>query len=197
MARKVKVERKTKETNIKVSLNLDGRGNYKTDTTIPFVDHMLSLMSKHGHVDLNIAAKGDIEVDYHHLLEDIGIVMGNAIKKALGEKIQIRRYGEALTPMDESLAQIAIDLSGRPFLVYKVKFPKGSALIRKLEVSLFEDFFRALTNHAGMNLHVILHYGRDPHHIFEAIFKGFGRALRTAVETHPKTKGVPSTKGTL
>lgn len=197
MPRKAKVERKTKETNVKVSLNLDGRGNYKIKTSIPFVDHMLGLMAKHGHMDMNIEAKGDIEIDYHHLIEDIGIVLGTAIKKALGQKLMIRRYGEALTPMDESLAQVALDLSGRPFLVYKVKLPKGNILIRKLELSLFEDFFRALGNHARMNLHVILLYGRDPHHIFEAIFKGFGRALRTAVEIHPKIKGIPSTKGIL
>ncbi len=197
MPRKARVERKTKETNIKIALNIDGKGNSRINTPIPFVDHMLSLMSKHGHIDLNIEAKGDIKIDYHHLMEDIGIVLGDVIKKALGKKLMIRRYGESLTPMDESLVQVAVDLSGRPFLVYKIKLPKGNILIRKLELHLFEDFFRALSNHAGINLHVILLYGRDPHHIFEAIFKGFGRALRTAVEIHPKTKGVPSTKGTL
>ncbi len=197
MSRKATVARKTKETSIKASLNLDGKGKYKINTGIPFLDHMLSLMSKHSHIDINIEAKGDIDVDYHHLMEDIGIVLGESIKKALGQKLQIRRYGEALTPMDECLSQIAIDLSGRPFLVYRVKPPKGSTLIRSLEIALFEDFFRALTNHAGMNLHIILQYGRDPHHIIEAVFKGFGRALRTAVEIHPKTKGVPSTKGRL
>jgi imidazoleglycerol-phosphate dehydratase len=197
MPRKATITRKTKETNIKLSINLDGTGAYKANTSIPFVDHMLSLMSKHGHIDLNIEAKGDIEVDYHHLMEDIGIVLGEAIKKALGEKLQIRRYGEALTPMDESLAQVVIDLSGRAYLVYRVRLSKETALIQNLGVSLFEDFFRAMTNHAGMNLHIILHYGRDPHHIFEAIFKGLGRALRTASEIHPKAKGVPSTKGTL
>src|SRR3989304_10609365 len=125
MPRRVMVERKTKETDIKVSINLDGKGDYKINTSIPFVDHMLSLMSMHGHIDLNVEAKGDIEVDYHHLMEDIGIVLGEAIKKALGEKLQIRRYGEALTPMDESLAQVVIDLSGRSYLVYKVRTPKG------------------------------------------------------------------------
>ena len=197
MPRKAKVVRKTKETDIKVSINLDGRGDYNINTSIPFVDHVLSLMARHGHIDLDIEAKGDIEVDFHHTMEDIGIVLGEAIKKALGDKVKIRRYGEALTPMDESLAQVAIDVSGRPYLVYKVKLPVGSSLIRNLQVSLFEDFFRALTNHAGMNLHIILHYGRDPHHIFEAVFKGLGRALRSAAEMHPKTKGVPSTKGTL
>lgn len=197
MPRKAAVSRKTKETDIKVTLNLDGRGNYKINTSVPFVDHMLSLMTKHGHLDLNIQAKGDIEIDYHHLLEDLGIVLGEAIRKALGEKLQIRRYGEALTPMDESLAQVAIDLSGRPYLVYKVRLPRGGTQIMNLGVSLFEDFFRALSNNAGMNLHIILQYGRDPHHIIEAIFKGFGRALRSAVEMHARTKGVPSTKGTL
>jgi len=194
--RKATVARKTKETDIKVSINLDGKGDYKINTSIPFIDHMLSLMVKHGHIDINIEAKGDIEVDYHHLIEDIGIVIGEAIKKALGEKQMIRRYGEALTPMDESLAEIAIDLSGRPYLVYKVKPPREDAL-RDVGMSIFEDFFRALSNHAGMNLHIILHYGRDPHHILEAIFKGFGRAMCRAVEIHPKTKGVPSTKGML
>jgi imidazoleglycerol-phosphate dehydratase len=197
MPRKAKVARKTKETDIKININLDGRGDYKVNTSIPFVDHMLSLMSKHGHIDLEVQAKGDIEVDYHHLMEDIGIVLGDAINMALGNKLQIRRYGEAVTPMDESLSQVVIDLSGRPYLVYKVKLPRGSAHIQDLGVSLFEDFFRSLSNNAGMNLHIILHHGRDPHHIFEAIFKGFGRALRSAVEIHPKTKGVPSTKGRL
>lgn len=197
MQRKARVVRKTKETDIKININLDGKGNYNVNTSIPFVDHMLSLMSKHGHIDLDVQAKGDIEVDYHHLMEDVGIVLGEAINKALGNKLQIRRYGEAMTPMDESLAQVVIDLSGRPYLIYKVTTPKDSAQIQSLGVSLFEDFFRALSNNAGMNLHILLQYGRDPHHIFEAIFKGLGRALRTAVEIHPKTKGVPSTKGTL
>ncbi len=197
MTRKAKVARKTKETDIKININLNGKGNYKVNTSIPFFDHMLSLMAKHGHIDLDVQAKGDIEIDYHHLMEDIGIVLGEAIKKAVGEKLQIRRYGEALTPMDESLAQVVIDLSGRPYLVYKVRPPKNNILIKSLGVSLFEDFFRSLSNNAVMNLHIILHYGRDPHHIFEAIFKSLGRALRSAVEIHPKTKGVPSTKGTL
>ena len=197
MPRKASVTRKTEETNIKVSINLDGRGDYKVNTSVPFVDHMLSLMSKHGHLDLNVQAKGDTEVDYHHLIEDLGIVLGEAIRKALGKKLKIRRYGQTLTPMDECLAQVAIDLSGRPYLVYKVRFPKGSSLIQDLGVSIFEDFFRALSNNAGMNLHILLQYGRDPHHILEAIFKGFGRTLREAVEIHARSKGVPSTKGRL
>lgn len=197
MLRKATVERKTKETDVKVKINLDGKGNYRINTSIPFIDHMLSLMSKHAHIDLEVDAKGDIEVDYHHLIEDIGIVIGDAIKKALGEKRHIRRYGESLTPMDESLAHVAIDISGRPYLVYKVRTPRAVARIKDIAVSLFEDFFRSLTNHAGMNLHIILHHGRDPHHIFEAIFKGFGRALQDAVAIHPKKTGIPSTKGRL
>ncbi len=197
MARKASVTRKTNETDITVKLNLDGGGKYSVDTSIPFVDHMLSLMSKHSGIDIDIKAKGDIQVDYHHLMEDIGIVLGEAINKALGEKLQIQRYGEALTPMDESLAQVVIDLSGRPYLVYKVKIPRAGMLIKDIATSLFEDFFRALSNHAGMNLHIILHYGRDPHHIFEAIFKGFGRALRQAVSIQKGIRGVPSTKGVL
>jgi imidazoleglycerol-phosphate dehydratase len=197
MPRKAAVTRTTKETDIKVNLALDGKGNYKINTSVPFVDHMMSLMSKHGHLDLNMKAKGDIEVDYHHLIEDIGIVLGESIKQALGDKRRIRRYGEAVTPMDESLAQVVIDLSGRPYLVYNVKFPRGNNQIQDIPVSLFEDFFRALSNSAGMNLHIILNYGRDAHHILEAIFKGFGRALRMACEIHPGAKGIPSTKGTL
>ena len=197
MARKAIVARKTKETDVTININLDGRGNYKINTSIPFIDHMLSLMSKHGHVDLDVQAKGDIEVDYHHLIEDLGIVLGEAINKALGKKMKIRRYGEAVTPMDESLSQVALDLSGRPYLIYKVKFPRGNNQIQHIPVSLFEDFFRALSNNAGMNLHIILQHGRDAHHILESIFKGFGRALRSSVEIHGKTKGVPSTKGTL
>jgi len=196
MSRKARVERKTTETSVRITLDLDGTGNYKINTSLPFVDHMLSLMAKHGHIDLTIEAKGDTEVDPHHLIEDIGIVFGEAIKKALGKKLRIRRYGEAVTPMDESLAQVVIDLGGRAFLVYKVKLPREGVL-RTPEMCIFEDFFRALSNHAGMNLHIILHYGREPHHIFEAVFKGFGRALRMATETHPRAKGIPSTKGVL
>ncbi|MCL5023441.1 MAG: imidazoleglycerol-phosphate dehydratase HisB [Nitrospirae bacterium] len=193
--RKAKIERKTKETDITVSINLDGKGRSSIDSSIPFLDHMLRLLSFHGRIDLDIRAAGDIEIDYHHLMEDLGIVLGEALKKALGEKEGIRRYGSATIPMDESLAQVVVDLSGRPYLVYKVKQPKVS--LRGLEFSLFEDFFRAMTNHAMMNLHIIVSYGRDLHHMFEAIFKAFGRALREAVSPDPGTKGLPSTKGKL
>ncbi|MGD0885276.1 MAG: imidazoleglycerol-phosphate dehydratase HisB [Thermodesulfovibrionales bacterium] len=193
--RKVKVERKTKETDISLSMNLDGKGKHVIETSIPFLDHMLSLFSFHSQIDLDIRASGDIEIDYHHLMEDLGIVFGEAIKKALGDKGGIRRYGNATVPMDESVGQVVIDLSGRPYLVYKVKQPRGS--LRGLEVSLFEDFFRSVTNHAMMNLHIIVSYGRDLHHIFEAIFKAFGRSLREAVSVDPTMKGLPSTKGKL
>lgn len=189
------IERKTKETDIFIKINLDEEISQDIDTSIPFLNHMLNLFSFHGLVGLKIRATGDIEIDYHHLMEDIGITMGEAIKKALGDKKGIKRYGEATIPMDESLAQVIVDLSGRPYLVYKVKLPKGS--LKGLELSLFEDFFRALSNHAMMNLHVVVKYGRDPHHIFEAIFKAFGRALKKAVFIDPMMKGAPTTKGIL
>ncbi len=193
--RNAKVKRKTTETDVAVELDLDGSGQYEVDTSIPFLDHMLSLFTMHGLFDLTIAAKGDIEIDYHHLMEDIGITMGEAIVKALGDKKGIYRYGSALIPMDESLAEVVIDLSGRPFLEYRVDVQTGQ--VRDLEVSLFEDFFRALTVHSMVNLHVMLRHGRDLHHIYEAIFKAFGRALHGAVAIDEKRKGVPSTKGKL
>ncbi|MCX8026542.1 MAG: imidazoleglycerol-phosphate dehydratase HisB [Thermodesulfovibrionales bacterium] len=189
------VERKTKETDILVELNLDGRGETDLQTTIPFFDHMLELFAFHGLFDLKVVAKGDIEIDYHHLMEDMGIVLGEALKSALGEKKGITRYGFFLLPMDESLAQVVIDLSGRPYLVYKVEPPRGS--VRGIEVSLFEEFFRAFSNHAMMNLHITVFYGRDLHHIFEAIFKAMGRALRQAVSIDTQRKGTPTTKGRL
>ena len=193
--RKAKIERKTKETDISMSVNLDGRGSHTIATSIPFLDHMLSLLSFHSQIDLDIRATGDIEIDYHHLMEDLGIVFGEALQKALGSKEGIRRYGNATIPMDESLAQVVIDLSGRPYLVYKVKQPRVAP--RGLEFTLFEDFFRSVSNHAMMNLHVIVSYGRDLHHIFEGIFKAFGRALREAVAMDPGRRGLPSTKGKL
>lgn len=193
--RKTKVERKTKETDISLSINLEGKGLCNINTSIPFLNHMLSLLSFHSRIDLDINATGDIEIDYHHLMEDLGIVFGEALKRALGDKEGIKRYGSATIPMDESLAQAVVDLSGRPYIVYKVKHPRGS--LKGLEVSLFEDFFRSLTNHAMMNLHIIVLYGRDLHHIFEAIFKAFGKALREAVALDPAVKGLPSTKGVL
>lgn len=193
--RKSKVKRKTSETDITVGLGLDGDGKYTVATSIPFLDHMLSLAAMHGLFDLDVSAKGDIDVDYHHLMEDIGITLGEAVHKAVGDKKGIKRYGHAVIPMDESLAEVVIDLSGRSYLVYQVNSLKGS--LRDLEVSLFEDFFRSLSNHAMMNLHIIVRHGRDLHHIIEAIFKAFGRALSDAVRMDKRVKGVPSTKGKL
>ena len=193
--RTASVTRKTKETDISVRINLDGKGAYKVNTSIPFLDHMLNLFSFHGLMDLTIKAKGDIEIDYHHLMEDLGITLGEAIKKAVGDKKGIRRYGASTIPMDESLARVILDLSGRPYLVYKVRPPKGTQM--GMEFSLFEDFFRALSNHAMMNLHIVVEYGRDLHHMFEAVFKAFGRALNEAVSVDRRVKGVPTTKGRL
>ncbi len=194
--RQALVERKTKETDISLELNLDGKGEAEIATTIPFFNHMLELFCFHGLFDMKVLAKGDIEIDYHHLMEDIGITLGEAIKKALGDKKGITRYGAFILPMDESLAQVVIDLSGRPYLVYKVEPPRGS--LRGIEVTLFEEFFRALSNHAMMNIHINVFYGKDLHHIFEAVFKAFGRALRQAVSIDPSRKGaVPTTKGRL
>ena len=194
--RKISVERKTKETDIRIDINLDGTGRYAIDTSIPFLDHMLSLMSKHGLIDLTIKAKGDIEIDDHHTVEDTGIVLGKAFKQALGDMRGIRRYGQASVPMDESLAAISLDMSGRPYLVYKAEFPKKSRL-KDFDPDLIEDFLQAFVSHAGTTLHVSVPYGRNTHHIIEAIFKALGRALRQAVEIDPRVKGVPSTKGKL
>jgi len=193
--RTAKLKRKTKETDISVDLNLDGKGNNDISTSIPFLDHMLNLCSFHGLMDMKIRAKGDIEIDYHHLMEDLGITLGEAIKKAVGDKKGITRYGEATIPMDESLARVVLDLSGRPYLVYKVKPLRGN--LKDLETSLFEDFFRALSNHSLMNLHISVEYGKDLHHIFEAIFKAFGRALKDAVSVDSRIRRLPTTKGQL
>ncbi len=193
--RKATVKRKTKETDIIIELTLDGKGRHEINTPIPFMNHMLGLMAYHGRFDMNITASGDIEVDFHHLVEDLGIVLGEAIKEAVGDKKGIRRYGNAVIPMDESLSEVTIDLSGRPYLVYRVQ--NRRARLRDLEVSLFEDFFRALSNSSLMNLHIRVHYGRDPHHIYESIFKAFGRALREAIAIDPDLKEAPSTKGRL
>jgi imidazoleglycerol-phosphate dehydratase len=193
--RTAKVQRKTKETDITLQLNLDGKGRNDINTSIPFLDHMLNLCAFHGMLDLKVRAKGDIEIDYHHLMEDIGITFGEALAKALGDKKGIRRYGQATIPMDESLASVIMDISGRPFLVYGVKPSKGS--LKDLEFSLFEDFFRSVTSHAMITLHVKVEYGRDLHHIIEAVFKAFGRALKEAVYIDKRSGALPSTKGTL
>jgi imidazoleglycerol-phosphate dehydratase len=194
--RKTKIERKTRETNIKVDFKIDGTGKYDIKTDVPFLDHMLSLFSRHGLFDLRLRAKGDTEVDYHHTIEDIGIILGDAIKKALGDKRGIKRYGEASIPMDETLATVSIDISGRPYLIYNVKLPKKVKL-KEFDPDLVEDFFRSIVNHSGITLHINLIYGRDTHHILEAVFKAFGRALDQATMIDPRIKGIPSTKGKL
>jgi imidazoleglycerol-phosphate dehydratase len=191
-----KVDRKTKETDIRLSINLDGEGKYAIDTSIPFLDHMLSLMSKHGLIDMKIKAKGDIDIDFHHTVEDIGIVLGKAMKEALGNMHGITRYGQASVPMDEALAMVSIDISGRPYLVYKVEIPKKSK-IKNFDPDLIEDFLQAFASNSSITLHVITPYGRNTHHIIEAIFKALGRALRQAVAIDPRVKGVPSTKKVL
>jgi len=190
------IDRKTKETDIKVELNLDGAGIYTVDTSVPFLDHMLSLMCGHGLFDVKVKAKGDIDIDYHHTVEDIGIVLGKAVKQALGDMKGITRYGQAFVPMDEALASVSIDISGRPYLVYRVDFPKKSKL-KDFDPDLIEDFLHAFVTHAGITLHIGVPYGRNTHHIIEAVFKGLGRALRQAATLDSRVKGVPSTKGKL
>jgi imidazoleglycerol-phosphate dehydratase len=194
--RSAEISRKTKETNIRLALDLDGTGNNSARTGVGFFDHMLDLLARHSLVDLTIDAKGDLEVDAHHTVEDVGIVLGQAIEKALGEKKGIYRYGWAIVPMDESLAQVAIDLSGRPAFVFNVKFPRGT--IGDFPVELVEEFFKSLATNAKMNLHITVPYGSNNHHISEAIFKAAAKALRQAVSTDPRNPmGVPSTKGSL
>jgi len=194
--RTAKIERKTKETDIKLTINLDGKGQYSIDTPIPFLEHMLSLMCKHGIFDMKLKAKGDIDIDFHHTVEDIGIVLGKAVRQALGDMKGISRYGHATVPMDEALASVSLDISGRPYLVYKVAFPKKSK-IKNFDPDLIEDFLQAFVSNSGITLHVESPYGRNTHHILEAVFKALGRALRNAVSIDPRIKGIPTTKGQL
>lgn len=193
--RKSEVARTTRETDIAIALELDGEGRSSADTGIPFMNHMLELFAKHGFFDLDVRAKGDIEVDYHHTMEDLGLVLGQALAEALGDKAGIRRYGSAILPMDETLVLVALDLSGRPCFVWDVDFP--AQMIRDLDVRLFHEFFLALVNKAGMNLHVKKLAGEEVHHVAEAIFKAFAKALDQAVTHDPRVKGVLSTKGSL
>lgn len=195
MKRSAKVERKTNETDITISLGLDGTGKNSIFTTIPFIDHMLSLMSKHGLFDLKIKAKGDTEIDCHHTFEDIGICLGEAFKKALGDMKGISRYGSQNLPMDETLASVAVDVSGRPYLVYNVKFPRKG--LRDFDINLFKEFFQAFSSTSRITLHINLIYGDNAHHICEAVFKAFGRSLRQAVSIDPRIRGVLSTKGKI
>jgi imidazoleglycerol-phosphate dehydratase len=189
------ITRTTKETDITVSLEIDGSGKSVVDTGVPFMDHMLTLFAKHGFFDLEVKAKGDIEVDYHHTMEDLGLVLGEAIAKAAGDKAGIRRYGNFLLPMDETLALIALDLSGRPCLVFDVQPP--APMIKDLDVRLFHEFFQALAVKSGMNLHVKQMAAGEVHHLYEAIFKGFAKALDQALSVDPRIQGVLSTKGSL
>jgi imidazoleglycerol-phosphate dehydratase len=194
--RSAEVTRNTLETRITASINLDGTGSSQLDTGVPFLDHMLDQVARHGLVDLRIACKGDLHIDAHHTVEDIGITLGQAFAKALGDKKGIRRYGQAVIPLDEALSRVAIDLSGRPGLFFDVPFTR--ARIGEFDVDLFHEFFQGFVNHAHLTLHIDNLKGRNAHHQAETVFKAFGRALRMAVEPDPRmTDTTPSTKGSL
>jgi len=194
--RQARVERKTKETQVLLQLNLDGTGNAKVETGIPFFSHMLEAWSKHGLMDLAVDAKGDLEVDLHHTVEDVGLVLGRTLDEALGDKKGIVRFGTAFVPMDETLVQASVDLSGRPYLVFNV--PVQRTRVAGFDLDLLKDFFRAFANEAKLNLHVTMHYGENLHHVAEAVFKAVGRALAEATRINPRIAGVlPSTKGML
>lgn len=195
MTRKATISRKTNETDIALTLDLDGTGKSSPKTGVGFFDHMLDLLTRHAILDLDVAAKGDLHVDAHHTVEDVGICLGQALEKAIGNKAGIHRYGWASVPMDETLANVALDLSGRPAFVFNVAFT--GPLIGAFPVELVEEFFKSIANVAKMNLHINVPYGTNNHHIAEAIFKSFARALRIAVAIDPRQQGVPSTKGSL
>jgi imidazoleglycerol-phosphate dehydratase len=195
MDRKGRVERKTKETDIKVELELDGSGKAEVETGMPFLNHMLDSFSRHGLFDLKLKAKGDIEVDYHHTVEDVGLALGQAFKESLGDKHGIRRFGEASCPLDETLAKVVVDLSGRPYLSYNVKIRPGR--VGNFDTDLPHEFFAAFANQLGMNLHIDVVRGENPHHIIEACFKAFARAMDMATQLDGRIQGVLSTKGSL
>ncbi len=195
MNRRAEVSRKTNETDVAISLDIDGKGNSCIKTGIGFFDHMLALFAKHGLMDLNVEAQGDLEVDAHHTVEDVGIVLGQAIKDALGDKKSIKRYGTAFVPMDEALAMVAVDISGRPFLVFDVDL--NTETVGAMDTELVEEFFRAVAFNAGITLHIKKMYGKNSHHIIEAVFKAFGRALDEATKIDDRIGGVMSTKGIL
>ena len=194
-ARTAEVSRKTRETDIDVKLDLDGTGVSAIDTGLPFFDHMLELFSKHSLIDLTLRARGDLAVDYHHTVEDVGLTLGSALDQALGERRGIGRYGCATIPMDETLARVAVDLGGRPYLVRQMACRKQKIL--EFDLSLFEDFFRSLVNQARMNLHISQWEGHDAHHAYEAVFKAWARAMRQACEPDPRQPGLPSSKGRI
>lgn len=193
--RTAQLKRKTSETNIQLLLNIDGSGKSNIKTGIPFFDHMLTLFAKHSLFDLQLTCKGDLEVDFHHTVEDIGIALGQALTKALGDKKGISRYGHAYAPMDETLVRVALDISGRPYLAYRIK----TRLIKigNFPMQLAEEFCRAFSTHGSLTLHVELLYGKDAHHIIEALFKGLAKAVCTACQRNPRVKTIPSTKGML
>lgn len=195
MARTATIDRSTKETSINLTLDLDGRGEHQIESGVPFFDHMLTQIARHGFFDLHLKAKGDLEIDAHHTVEDVGICLGEAFKKALGDKSGVRRYGRGSMPMHEALAAVVLDFSGRPFLVFNVPLPK--AQVGNFELELVEEFFTAFCNHAGANVHVNLAYGENLHHIVEAVFKAFARALDEATQFDSRVEGVLSSKGTL
>ncbi len=190
------VSRRTAETDITLQLTVDGTGAARIDTGIPFLDHMLTLFAKHGLFDLDVKARGDVAVDYHHTVEDVGLVLGEAFRTALGDKIGLKRYGFFLLPMDESLARVVLDLGGRPHLVYEVKAP--TMFVRDFNLALVKEFFQAFANSVGANVHIQLLYGEEPHHVVEAVFKCFARALDVATQIETRAADqLPSTKGTL
>jgi len=194
--REAKVARKTTETDIEVSLNLDGTGKYDIDTGIGFLDHMLESLSRHSLIDLNVRAKGDLHIDFHHTTEDTGIAIGDAVHKALGDRRGIRRYASAMIPMDETLSRVSIDVSDRPYLIWKVDFTKPK--LGEMDTELFKEWFQAFAQNARVTLHVENIYGENNHHIVESCFKALARALRDATETDPRAAdSIPSTKGTL
>ena len=195
MGRTAKTERKTKETEIAVELDLDGSGNAEIETGMPFFDHMLEIFARHGLFDLKLKAKGDIKVDYHHTVEDVGLTLGQAFKQALGDKAGISRFGEATIPLDEALTQVVVDLSGRPYLAYNVKIRPGR--VGDFDTDLPHEFFQAFANQLGMNLHINVSQGENPHHIIEASFKALARAMAKATRIDERIKGVLSTKGSL
>jgi imidazoleglycerol-phosphate dehydratase len=195
MTRTAEIDRKTAETDVSVSLTLDGGGAGERDTGVGFLDHMLDLLARHGHLDLEVRASGDLETGAHHTVEDVGICIGQALDAALGERAGISRYGDATIPMDEARAACAIDISGRGLLVFEASLPPGS--IGNFDYELVEEFFRALAMNAKLTLHVVVEHGTNAHHVIEAAFKATARALRAAVALDPSERGVPSTKGTL
>jgi imidazoleglycerol-phosphate dehydratase len=195
MTRLASIERNTKETQISLSINLDGTGVAELNSGIPFLNHMLEQIARHGLIDLRLNAKGDLAIDAHHTVEDIGICLGETLREAIGDKKGIVRYGHAYVPLDEALSRVVLDFSGRPDLEYHVNFPKE--MVGTFDVDLFKEFFQAVANHARISLHIDSLRGKNNHHIIETVFKAFGRALRMAVENDPRQSGIPSTKGAL